>query len=407
MQRRPPAVAALATLLAAATALAQPPARRIVPRRPGAAVYESRPAEDRQLAMFSDPLRVAIHRAIAQAGAEHGVQVVPDARVDEAMSDLARALRPGERARGEAVEFVLGHHGVIEPYPRISFVQATGAARPGDLLGPLLQQVSFPPAAGLVTAGVGIDRDTSLVTVLVALQEKALDLDPVPRAVAATDLIRLSGVLLGRLRSPTLEVTDPGGTVRRGTLALEGRRWKGQIPCQGPGPHQVEIFGTDETGPRVLANFPVYCGTSPPSSWAGAAGFTARSLKPSEAQARLLELVNRDRRVAGLPPVELEPALSAVALGHSVDMMTNDFVAHVSPTHGGTVDRLKRAGVPMPRRLLENVGAGSSIDDVQASLMRSPGHRAAILDPRVTKVGIGVAISAQEDGTVYATQLFR
>jgi uncharacterized protein YkwD len=211
------------------------------------------------------------------------------------------------------------------------------------------------------------------------------------------------------MRSPTLDVTDPGGGVRKGALTLDGRRFMGQLACQGAGTHQVEIFGTDENGPRVLANFPVYCGVAPPTQWVGAAGFTAKTLKPAEAQARMLELVNRDRRVAGLSPLDLDPELSAVALDHSTDMMTGGFVGHVSPTTGSTTDRLKRAGVALPRRLLENVGAGSSVDDVEAGLMRSPGHRSAILDPRVTRVGIGIAISARpNDGTpIFATQLFR
>jgi uncharacterized protein YkwD len=123
----------------------------------------------------------------------------------------------------------------------------------------------------------------------------------------------------------------------------------------------------------------------------------------------MLELLNHDRRVADLPPLTLDPALSAVALAHSTDMLSNGFVGHISPTTGGPLDRVKRSGGAVPSRLMENVGTGSSVDDVQAGLMSSPGHRAAILDRRVTMVGIGIAISAREnDGTpIFATQLFR
>jgi uncharacterized protein YkwD len=403
-----PTAAPAAPVAAPAPAAAVAAGRRVVPRRGGAAVYESRPAQDRQLAMFSDPLRLAAHRAVREAGDRRGVQVVPDLRLDEAMSDLARSLRPGERVRSEAIEFVLGHHGIIEPYPRLAFVQGSGQ-HPRELLDALLLQISFASAGDLVTAGVGIDRDTSLVTALVALQDKALDLDPVPRTLATTDTIHLSGTLLGRMRAPTVEVTDPAGGVRKGTVTLDGRRFKSNLECGGKGKHQLEIFGTDERGPRVLANFPIYCGIPAPKEWIGAAGFTAKSLKPAEAQGRMLELLNRDRRGAGLPPLTLDPALSLVALAHSTDMLSNGFVGHISPTTGGPIDRVKRAGAVVPRRLMENVGAGSSIDDVEAGLMRSPGHRAAILDRQVTMVGIGIAISASEnDGTpIFATQLFR
>jgi uncharacterized protein YkwD len=384
--------------------------RRLVPRSAGAASYESRPAQEaaHQRALFGDPLRQAVQEALRDAGAQNGVQVVPDVRLDEAMTDLARALRPGESVRGEAVEFVLGHHGIIEPYPRMAFVQSQGAST-GQIAGALAGRTSFPPGARLVTCGVGIDRDTSLITVLVAMQDKLLDLQPVPRRAAVGATLSLTGELLGAMNAPLLAITDPAGAVHEQRLELQGRRFAAPLHCQRKGRHQVEIFGTDEKGPRVLANFPIYCGQAPPAEWVGAAGFTARSMKPADAQARMLALVNRDRRMAGLGPLALDPELSKVALAHSLDMLTAGFVGHISPTTGGPVDRLRRAGIPQPPRLLENVGAGSSVDDVEEGLMRSPGHRGALLDKKVTRIGIGVAISAREDdGTpILATQMFR
>ena len=122
----------------------------------------------------------------------------------------------------------------------------------------------------------------------------------------------------------------------------------------------------------------------------------------------MLELVNRDRHVARLPPLVPDPALAAVARGHSRDMLDNDFFAHISPTTGSPLDRVRRAGLIVPR-LMENIGRNSSLEELERGLMASPGHRSAILDRQVTHVGIGVAVAAPDpDGVVViATQLFR
>jgi uncharacterized protein YkwD len=122
----------------------------------------------------------------------------------------------------------------------------------------------------------------------------------------------------------------------------------------------------------------------------------------------MLELVNRDRRVAGLPPLGADPALAAVARAHSRDMLENDFFAHISPTTGSPLDRVTRAGITVPR-LTENIGRDSSLEQLERGLMASPGHRSAILDRQVTHVGIGVVVAAPEAESVVviATQLFR
>lgn len=56
------------------------------------------------------------------------------------------------------------------------------------------------------------------------------------------------------------------------------------------------------------------------------------------------------------------------------------------------------------RSLAENVGYGGDEQSVHRALMNSSGHRANILDPRFTQIGIGVAWSG---GRVWVTQVFR
>jgi hypothetical protein len=87
-------------------------------------------------------------------------------------------------------------------------------------------------------------------------------------------------------------------------------------------------------------------------------------------------------------------------------MRANGFVAHVSPTTGSADDRLRAAGI-VASLVLECVGKGYSPDEIHQGFMNSPGHRAAILSPEATHVGIGV-VAAKESGrtTYFVTELF-
>ena len=126
-----------------------------------------------------------------------------------------------------------------------------------------------------------------------------------------------------------------------------------------------------------------------------------------DAEIQLFAHVNEARMNAGLSLLTPDPALARVARGHSGDMFANNFVAHVSPTTGGPGDRVAKAGLKPPR-LLENVGTDSSPAEVHRGLMRSPGHRSAILDPEVTHVGIGVVVAPPgAPYRVVVTELFR
>jgi uncharacterized protein YkwD len=74
---------------------------------------------------------------------------------------------------------------------------------------------------------------------------------------------------------------------------------------------------------------------------------------------------------------------------------------------GGLCHSDLTSGIEMSWSLLEeNVGSGSPSDDlgaIQLGFQNSAPHRANMLDPRVTAVGVGVAFSGD---TIYVTQEF-
>ncbi|WP_326671741.1 CAP domain-containing protein [Streptomyces canus] len=115
-------------------------------------------------------------------------------------------------------------------------------------------------------------------------------------------------------------------------------------------------------------------------------------------------LTNRERARAGLPPLGVDPLLARAAQAYSTDMAVRAFYSHTSPEGTQPWDRAAAAGSTR-RSIGENIACGQrSAAEVVEGWMNSPGHRANILKPGFTHIGIGFA-GGGPAGT-YWTQLF-
>ncbi|MEV5548500.1 CAP domain-containing protein [Streptomyces sp. NPDC052309] len=120
--------------------------------------------------------------------------------------------------------------------------------------------------------------------------------------------------------------------------------------------------------------------------------------------ADVVGLTNRERTRAGLRPLAADPRLTAAAQAHSADMVARDFYSHTGPDGSRPWDRAAAVGAPQ-RTIGENIACGQrSPADVVEGWMNSPGHRANILKPEFTHIGVGLAGGGRA-GT-YWTQLF-
>ncbi|MGH9970211.1 MAG: CvpA family protein [Pyrinomonadaceae bacterium] len=106
-------------------------------------------------------------------------------------------------------------------------------------------------------------------------------------------------------------------------------------------------------------------------------------------EARMLQLVNKERVAAGLKPLAADPELTEVARRHSTDMFARGYFAHDTPEGRDPFDRLRAANVRFVTAG-ENLALGPSLQVAHNGLMNSPGHRANILNPQFDRVGIGV-----------------
>lgn len=118
--------------------------------------------------------------------------------------------------------------------------------------------------------------------------------------------------------------------------------------------------------------------------------FRAQDARPRpDLEARMLEMLNSERAKNGLQPLRADPELTEVARKHSRDMLARGYFSHETLGGGSLPDRL-HAGNVRYGVAGENLAYAPNLQRAHQGLMNSPGHRANILRPQYTRVGIGV-----------------
>jgi uncharacterized protein YkwD len=183
------------------------------------------------------------------------------------------------------------------------------------------------------------------------------------------------------------------------------------------------------TGPTAAAQAPVAASTQPaaaPTAAAPAAAPVANAPTVAAGEPDLdalaqamLALVNADRASQGLNPVTWDTTAASAGQKHADEMAELGYMSHWNIDGYGPEHRYSQEGGLNYSQ--ENVyrlvhrwedGTGAPIDDwdkvvrdAEAALMNSPGHRANILAPAHTHLGIGISYKAST-GTVSISQEF-
>ncbi|MCR4277406.1 MAG: CvpA family protein [Candidatus Berkelbacteria bacterium] len=106
-------------------------------------------------------------------------------------------------------------------------------------------------------------------------------------------------------------------------------------------------------------------------------------------EAKMFQWVNEERTKAGVGPLVVEERLTEVARTHSKDMFNRGFFAHENPDGQSPFDRMAKGGITF-EVAGENIAYAPSVELAHNGLMRSPGHRANILNPEFGHVGYGI-----------------
>jgi uncharacterized protein YkwD len=125
----------------------------------------------------------------------------------------------------------------------------------------------------------------------------------------------------------------------------------------------------------------------------------------TRAQGATLCLINVARAQRGLSRLGATTALARAAGAHSRDMAVRDFFSHTSPGGLTPAQRVDRTGYldgvsrwTVGETIAWGSGRSASPAAIVRSWLRSPDHRAILLDARYEDVGIGIAVGDPQGG---------
>lgn len=113
-----------------------------------------------------------------------------------------------------------------------------------------------------------------------------------------------------------------------------------------------------------------------------------KPVTPTAEELKMINLVNQERQKAGLKPLAIDNRLVYLARLKSQDMIDYEYFDHISPTYGPPSRMISIAGISY-RYAGENLAGAYSVEVAHNGLMNSPGHRANILSPNYTHIGVG------------------
>jgi hypothetical protein len=289
--------------------------------------------------------------------------------------------------------------GAVDPAVVPWAVSFTGEPSLGERLDRFARSLKGRP---LSHCGAGIVRGKTRKVLVVLGTRRRVTLETFPSRLVPGDRHRLVGLLDLGYNHPSVLVTRPEGDITEVTAPSSGHRFSAWIDFPTAGRYAVEVMAEGARGPEVVALFPVFVGARPEELAEHPGRDDEGTADPVEAEAIIFRLLNEERRRAGLPPLVRDREIARLANQHSADMLDRGYFGHISPSGRDVVERLGRAGFVV-LRAAENLARSSSPRRAHRSLMDSPSHRANILDPDLTHVGLGVA---RRRGEIVVTQIF-
>ena len=134
---------------------------------------------------------------------------------------------------------------------------------------------------------------------------------------------------------------------------------------------------------------------------------------PTRDEQAVIDLVNDQRAKAGLHALTLNTTLTSSARGHSKEMASKKYFSHYSYNGERYDNRIVRYGYTRKGYSSwaadENIYWGCNLFSTPVAVvqawMGSPTHRAVILDPKVTEIGVGATFTSsfkgQQNVTIY------
>ncbi len=202
-------------------------------------------------------------------------------------------------------------------------------------------------------------------------------------------------------------IVDPNENIIEVEMTVSGNSFSGKFKPTLLGTHIVEINQSDGITLFVGASVPK--GTLPllPDFFDIDTEFRDnpdKIIPDNKISETLLRLVNRERRIRQLSLLKEDPSLTNLAQFRADDMCERKYFSHIDPDGKGAKDY--RVLYNVQTYVAENIVKDMSVERSHERLMRSPAHRASIIDPGHSRVGFGYCRPDDEPDILVITEIF-
>ncbi|WP_096200329.1 CAP domain-containing protein [Bacillus sp. FJAT-45350] len=194
-------------------------------------------------------------------------------------------------------------------------------------------------------------------------------------------------VATGITSGTTPTTYNPNGNVTRAQMAVFIKRAIDYVEAEVPEVEEIQIIDEIiiEDEPKSTEPINVDEFKTEPSS------VEKETIILSEELQLFFNLLNEERKKHNLHELKLASDVSEAAIFKAEDMRDLKYFDHVSPVYGNPRELLQYFEI-YPPSVGENLHGGYNTPELALeSLMNSPGHRANILNPNWTEVGVGYA----------------
>lgn len=325
-----------------------------------------------------DPAASRVYDQLAEVAKSKGV-IHRDPRLDLAATEVAGLVSQGITPSSELVVFTLRAHGVVDTLATSVVLRAGEdlATRLGDVL------------AGNIRVGLGGSPMIAIVTT-----KSPVTLGTTPKLVR--DELVLEGTLEPHHLNPEVTIAHEDGLSEKAKVTVNHTSFSAQIMCgQHRGPQMISIAADG-----VLAiQIPLYCNTSPPTSFRVDLDATTTSPDPAR---RLAAIINRERTNAGLAPLVDDPRVTRAAVHQAEAMRTAKSISHTADS-STPAERVRDAGV-VPPVMFESTMKVANLGRVSELLMNEPAYQKPLDSPIATHMGIGIVRDPQ--GGIYVALVY-
>ena len=246
------------------------------------------------------------------------------------------------------------------------------------------QAVAAVDSSGVITAK---SAGTTVITALMLWKEQLY-------TATCTLTVKDTGVAKVTISPHALEMTvGERQTISNQLETPDGTIYRSRVSLVSSNPSVVEVHGYE-----IIAKAPGTAVITGSADWAGKTYTDTCTVTVKEAEnkpdsgtdfcAEVVRLVNAERAKAGLSPLGTFDALTAAAQLRAPELITK--FDHTRPNGSKCFTALEEAGVSGYYTAGENIAAGQrSPAEVVDGWMNSPGHRANILNPDFTHIGVG------------------